>query len=72
MSYMVSGKGIESNPKKVEAILNMPELTCVRDVQRLTRRVVELNRFMSRSTERYLLFFKNLAKVRVLEVELSE
>ncbi|XP_043804435.1 uncharacterized protein LOC122721306 [Manihot esculenta] len=60
---MVSGKGIEPNPEKVEAILKMPELTCVRDVQRLTGRVVALNRFMSRSTERCLSFFKKLRKV---------
>lgn len=32
---MVSGKGIEPNPEKVEAILRMPELTCVKDIQKL-------------------------------------
>lgn len=63
LGYMVSGKGIEPNPEKVEAILNMPEPTCVRDVQRLAGRVVALNRFMSRSAERCLPFFKKLRKV---------
>ena len=63
LGYMVSGKGIEPNPEKVEAILNMPEPTCVRDVQRLTGRVVALNRFMSRSAEKCLPFFKKLRKV---------
>ncbi|XP_043816626.1 uncharacterized protein LOC122724822 [Manihot esculenta] len=60
---MVSGRGIEPSPKKVEAILKMPEPTCVRDVQRLTGRVVALNRFMSRLAERCLSFFKKLRKV---------
>ncbi|XP_043815322.1 uncharacterized protein LOC122724430 [Manihot esculenta] len=41
----------------------MPELTCVRDVQRLTGRVVALNRFMSRSAKRCLPFFRKLRKV---------
>ncbi|XP_043812740.1 uncharacterized protein LOC110608389 [Manihot esculenta] len=63
LGYMVSGKGIEPNPEKVEAILKMPELTCVRDVQRITGRVVALNHFMSRSAERCLPFFKKLRKV---------
>ena len=63
LGYMVSGKGIEPNPEKVEAILSMPEPTCVRDVQRLTGRVVALNRFMSRSAEKCLPFFKKLRKV---------
>ncbi|XP_043811023.1 uncharacterized protein LOC122723300 [Manihot esculenta] len=63
LGYMVSGKGIEPNLEKIEAILNMPEPTCVRDVQRLTGRVVALNRFMSRSAEKCLPFFKKLRKV---------
>ncbi|XP_021629005.1 uncharacterized protein LOC110627076 [Manihot esculenta] len=63
LGYMVSGKGIEPNPEKVEAILKMPEPTCVRDVQRLTGRVVALNRFMSKLVDRCLPFFKKLRKV---------
>ncbi|XP_021602320.1 uncharacterized protein LOC110607500 [Manihot esculenta] len=63
LGYMVNGKGIEPNPEKVEAILRMPEPICVRDVQRLTRRVVALDRFMSKFAERCLPFFKKLRKV---------
>lgn len=66
MGYMTSEKGIEPNPEKVEAILNMPKLTCMRDVQRLTGRVVALNRFMSRSVKRCLPFLKKLSKVLTL------
>lgn len=60
---MVSGRGIEPNPGKVEAILNMPKLTCMGDVQRLTGLVIALNRFMSRSVKRCLPFLKKLSKV---------
>lgn len=67
LGYMVSGKGIEPNPEKVEAILKMPEPTYVRDVQRLTGRVVALNRFMSRLAKRCLPFFKKLRKVSNFE-----
>lgn len=63
LGYMVSGKGIEPNSKNVEAILTMPEPICVKDVQRLTGRVVVLNRFMSKSAKRCLLFFKKMRKV---------
>lgn len=63
LGYIVSVKGIEPNLEKEEVILNMPESTCVRDIQRLTGRVVALNRFMSRSVKRCLPFFKNLRKV---------
>ncbi|XP_021616631.1 uncharacterized protein LOC110617941 [Manihot esculenta] len=45
----------------------MPEPTCVRDVQRLSGKVVALNRFMSRSAERCLPFFKKLRKVSNFE-----
>ncbi|XP_021602300.1 uncharacterized protein LOC110607485 [Manihot esculenta] len=41
----------------------MTEPTYVRDVQRLTGRVVALNRFISRSAERCFSFFKKLRKV---------
>lgn len=32
LGYMVSGQGIVPNPKKVQAILDMPVSMCVRDV----------------------------------------
>lgn len=62
MGYMVSAWGIELNLEKVRAILDMPQSTCIRDVQRLTRRIIVLKRFMSKSTEKCLRFFKKLRK----------
>lgn len=45
----VSNKGIEPNPKKVQAILDMPQLVCIQDVQRLMRRIIALDQFMLKS-----------------------
>lgn len=33
LGYMVSARGIEPNSQKVRAILDMPQPTCIRDVQ---------------------------------------
>lgn len=63
LGYIVSGKGIELNPEKVEAILKMPKPTCMSDVQRLMGQFMVLNRFMFKSVKRCLPFFKKLIKV---------
>uniref|UniRef100_A0A2N9F5L1 RNase H type-1 domain-containing protein n=1 Tax=Fagus sylvatica TaxID=28930 RepID=A0A2N9F5L1_FAGSY len=55
-------RGIEANPKKIKAILEMQPPKNIKEVQRLTGRVAALNRFMSRSTDKCLPFFKTLKK----------
>ena len=57
---MVSQRGIEANPKKVQAIINMASPKTVKEVQNLTRRIAALNRFVSRLTDKCLPFFKTL------------
>ena len=57
---MVLQRGIEANPEKVKAILDMMSLRSEKEVQRLTGRIATLNRFMSRVTDKYLPFFKTL------------
>ncbi|KAL2244180.1 UNVERIFIED_CONTAM: hypothetical protein Sindi_0536000 [Sesamum indicum] len=51
MGYMVSEKGIEANPKKIKAIMQLGSLKSVKDVQRLTGKIVALNRFITRSAD---------------------
>jgi hypothetical protein len=46
---LVSTKGIEANPHKIEAILRMDPLKSRKGDQRLARRLASLNRFISRS-----------------------
>jgi hypothetical protein len=60
LGYLVSHRGIEANPTKFQAIINMTPPQSARDVQRLTGRLAALNRFISKSAERSLPFLKTL------------
>ena len=62
LGFMVSQRDIEANPKKVKVILEMTPPRNVKEVQRLTRRVAVLNRFVSRATNKCLPFFKTLKR----------
>jgi hypothetical protein len=62
LGFMLSQRGIEANPKKVKAILEMQSPRTIKQLQQLTGRVVALNRFISRSTDKCLPFFKILKK----------
>uniref|UniRef100_A0A2N9ERC7 RNA-directed DNA polymerase n=1 Tax=Fagus sylvatica TaxID=28930 RepID=A0A2N9ERC7_FAGSY len=65
LGFMVSQRGIEANPDKIKAILEMQPPKTTKEVQRLMGRVAALNRFMSRSTDKCLPFFKTLKKAFV-------
>ena len=60
LGFMVSQRGIEANPKKVQAIINMTSPRIIKEVQKLTGRIAALNRFVSRAMEKCLPFFKTL------------
>jgi hypothetical protein len=62
LGFMVSQKGIEANPEKVSAVFGMQSLQTTKQLQQLTRRIAALNRFISRSTDKCLPFFKILKK----------
>jgi len=55
--YLVTHRGIEANPKKIEALLGMASPQNKREVQRLTERVASLNQFISQSTNKCLAFY---------------
>jgi hypothetical protein len=57
LGWLVSVKGIEVNPDKINAIVRMKPSQCKKEVQRLTGRITMLNRFMSKLVERSLPFF---------------
>lgn len=54
LGFMISKKGIEVNPKKIQAIMEMPLLRTIKEIQRLTSKVVALNKFISRMTDNFL------------------
>jgi hypothetical protein len=60
LGYLVSHRGIEANPNKIQAIMDMAPPQSTKDIQRLTGRLAALNRFISRSAERSLPFLKTL------------
>jgi hypothetical protein len=64
---LVSTKGIEANPSKIEAIHRMEPPKSRKGAQRLTERLASLNRFISRSAERKLSFFEVLKSVVVFQ-----
>ena len=59
---MVSQRGIEANPEKVQAIINMVSPKTIKEVQKLTGRIAAINRFVSRAMDKCLLFFKTLKR----------
>ena len=60
LGFMVSQRGIEANPEKVRAILEMSSLKTIKEMQSLTGKVVALNRFVLKATDKFLPFFKTL------------
>ena len=62
LGFMVSHRGIEANPNKIQAILDMKPPRSIKEVQSLTKRVAALNKFVSKTTDKCLSFFKVLRK----------
>ena len=62
--FLISQRGIEANPKKIKAIINMKHPSSKKEIQQLNRRIVVLSRFISRSVERCLPFFKTLRQTK--------
>ncbi|KAL8134606.1 hypothetical protein AgCh_009579 [Apium graveolens] len=62
LGLMVSKRGIETNPDKIKAILDMEPPRSIKDVQKLTGRVAALGCFISKSGDKCLPFFKSLEK----------
>jgi len=59
---MVSQKGIEVNPNKIRAIMEMAPPRNMKEVQNLNGKVVALNRFVSRAIDKCLPFFHMLKR----------
>ena len=57
---MITERGIEANSIKIEAIRRMRPPSTKKEVEKLTGRLASLNRFISRSAEKSLPFFKVL------------
>ena len=62
LGFMVSQRGIEANPDKIRAIIEMKPSRNLKEVQSLNGKVAVLNRFVLRATDKCLPFFRTLKK----------
>ena len=52
LGFMVKHSGIEANPEKIQALIDMRSPGKTKEVQSLTKRVAALSRFISRATDK--------------------
>ena len=62
LGFIVSQRGIEVNPDKIMAIMELTPPKNVKKVQSLNGKITALNRFVSRATDKCLPFFRTLKK----------
>nr|GEX58529.1 reverse transcriptase domain-containing protein [Tanacetum cinerariifolium] len=62
LGYTTNTKGRKVCPNKVDAVLSLPSPKCLKDVQKLNENLVSLNRFLAKSAENSLPFFKTFKK----------
>ena len=62
LRFIMSQRGIEVNPDKIQAIMEMSPPRNMKEVQSLNGKVVALNRFTSRAMDKCLPFFYTLKK----------
>ena len=62
LGFMVSQRGIEVNPEKIQAIMELGLPRTVKEVQSLNGKIAALNRFVSKATDKCLPFFRTLRK----------
>ena len=62
LGFLVSARGIEANPEKIQAILTMKKPAKLREIQRLVGHVAALSRFIARLGEKALPFYTLMRK----------
>ncbi|XP_072056355.1 uncharacterized protein [Arachis hypogaea] len=62
LGFMITQRGVEANPEKCQAILQMKSPGCIKDVQRLAGRLTSLSRFLGASAAKALPFFNLMKK----------
>ncbi|GJS90866.1 hypothetical protein Tco_0773502 [Tanacetum coccineum] len=62
LGYKVNADELKVCPDKADAVLSLPSLRCLKAVQKLNGKLASLNRFLSKSAEKSLPFFKTLKK----------
>ena len=52
LGFIINNRGIEANPDKIRAVLDMPPPSNIKEVQRLTERIAALSRFVSKASDK--------------------
>ena len=60
LSFIVNNRGIEANPNKIKAVLDMPPPSNIKEVQHLTGRIAALSHFVSKANDKCQPFFQVL------------
>nr|XP_025636282.1 uncharacterized protein LOC112730408 [Arachis hypogaea] len=64
LGFMLTSRGIEANPEKCKAVLNMASPKTVKEVQQLAGRIAALSRFLPAVAKRSYHFFQTFSKGR--------
>ncbi|XP_024037570.1 uncharacterized protein LOC112097200 [Citrus clementina] len=67
LGFMVSHRGIEANPKKIQAIVQMTSPRNLKEMQSLTGRLAALSRFISKATDKCQPFFQVIRRGKKTE-----
>ena len=62
LGFIVNIRGIEANPDKIKAVLDMLPPSNIKEIQRLIGRIVALSRFVSKASDKCQPFFQVLKK----------
>ncbi|GAA0165832.1 hypothetical protein LIER_21130 [Lithospermum erythrorhizon] len=62
LGYMISQRGIERNPDKIDAVEALQSPKTQKDAQHLTSRIAAMTKFISRAGDQSLPFFKAIKK----------
>ena len=57
LGFIVNNRGIEANPYKIKAVLDMSPPSNIKEVQRLTGRIAALSQFVSKASDKCQPFF---------------
>jgi hypothetical protein len=62
LGFLLTRRGIEANPEKCQAIINMRSPSNIKEVQQLTGRLAALSRFLSCAGDKAFTFFASIKK----------
>ena len=62
LGFMVSQRGIEVKPEKIQAIMELEPPSMIKEVQSLSGKIAALNRFVTKMTDKCLPFYGTLIK----------